>query len=539
MTKPFYYGGQAVIEGVMMRGRDSLAISVRSPDGKLNIKKQPLSSIYKGRLRETPFVRGVIVLIEALVLGTQALLHSAQVASAQEEGEEKMPPALLWGSVVASLAFGVALFFVAPLLATRYLIDPYIGSALISNLVEGIIRIGIFVAYLKLIGLIPDIKRVFAYHGAEHKTVNAYEAGTPLEAEAIRSYSTAHARCGTGFIFIVLILAILIFALLGRPTLWLSITSRIVLIPVIAALGYEIMKFGASHAKNAIIRILLAPGLMLQAMTTREPDDSQLEAAISALNEVIEADKVVDICYNIKPKEVDKMTKSVKWLSHAGFIVSTPGGKTIIIDPWITENPLCPIKLDDITTANIVLVTHDHFDHAGNAVDIVNKTGATLVAQPETVNRFKKDLGLSDERIIFGGFGMNIGGSATIDGITITMTQAFHSSETGSPSGYIIKLEDGTTIYHAGDTGIFESMRLLGELYSIDLALLPIGSAFTMDPYQAAKALTLLKPKRVIPMHYKTFPILEQSADSFVELAKKEAPEVEVVVLQPGEEYSW
>jgi len=230
--------------------------------------------------------------------------------------------------------------------------------------------------------------------------------------------------------------------------------------------------------------------------------------------------------------------KSVRWLGHAGFIVSTPSGKIIIIDPWIVDNPLCPVKLEEVTTANIVLVTHDHFDHVGNAVDIITKTGATLIAQPETVNRFEKDFGLVDDRIIFDGSGMNIGGSATIEGITITMTQAVHSSETGTPSGYIVKLEDGTVIYHAGDTGIFDSMRLLGELYRIDLALLPIGSAFTMDHVQAVKALTLLKPKRVIPMHYQTFPILEQSADRFVKLARKEAPDVEVIVLEPGQEYT-
>ena len=290
MAKPFYYGGQAVIEGVMMRGRDNLAISVRGPDGKLNIKKQPLPSIYKGRLRETPLIRGIIVLIETLVLGTQVLLHSAQVASAEEE-EEKIPTALLWGTVAASLAFGVALFFIAPLFTTRYFVDPYLGSALVSNLVEGFIRIGIFVAYLKLIGLIPDIKRVFAYHGAEHKVVNAYEAGIPLEAKAVRNYSTAHPRCGTSFIFIVLIIAIFVFSLFGRPSLWLSVLSRILLIPVIAAMGYEIMKFGASHIKSMTIRIFLAPGLALQAMTTREPDDDQIEAAIAALNEVIESEK--------------------------------------------------------------------------------------------------------------------------------------------------------------------------------------------------------------------------------------------------------
>ena len=287
MAKPFYHGGQAVIEGVMMRGKSNLAISVRRPDGKLEVLKQPLANIYKGRLREIPLVRGVIVLIETLVLGVQALLHSAQIASTEEE--EKIPTVALWGIVAASMAFAVALFFITPLLATRYF-DIYITSDLVSNLIEGLVRIGIFIAYLKLIGLLPDIKRVFAYHGAEHKVVNAYEAGCPLEVDAIKSYSTAHARCGTSFIFAVLLIAILIFALLGRPSLWLSILSRIILLPVIAALGYEVTRFGASHTKNILSRILLAPGLMLQAMTTREPDDSQLEAAISALNEVIEAD---------------------------------------------------------------------------------------------------------------------------------------------------------------------------------------------------------------------------------------------------------
>jgi len=293
MEKSFHYGGQAVIEGVMIRGKEGVAISVRQPNGELSIVRQPLASIYKGRLREMPLVRGIIVLVETLVLGTQSLLHSAQVAAAEELGE-KIPTALLWGTVAVSLALGVALFVMVPLFATRYLIDPYIGSALLSVVLEGLIRIGIFIAYLKLIGLMPDIRRVFAYHGAEHKVVNAYEAGVPLEVESVKNYSTSHARCGTAFIFIVLIIAIFVFALVGRPTLWIRILSRIALIPVIAAISYEIMKFGAGHIKNKIVRILLAPGLMLQAITTREPDDSQLEAAISALNEVIEIDRAAD-----------------------------------------------------------------------------------------------------------------------------------------------------------------------------------------------------------------------------------------------------
>jgi len=287
MAKPFYHGGQAVIEGVMMRGKENVAISVRRPDGKLEVIKQPLAEIFKGRPREIPLVRGIIVLIETMVLGIQALIQSAQIASA--EGEEKIPTTALWGVVAASIAFAVALFFIVPLLATRSF-DLYIASDFVSNLIEGFVRIGIFIAYLKIIGLLPDIKKVFAYHGAEHKVVNAYEDGSPLEVEAIKSYSTAHVRCGTSFIFAVLIIAILVFALLGRPSLWLSILSRIILLPVIAALGYEVTRFGASHSKSILAQILLAPGLMLQSMTTREPNDDQLETAILALSEVIEAD---------------------------------------------------------------------------------------------------------------------------------------------------------------------------------------------------------------------------------------------------------
>jgi len=297
MAKSFHYGGQAVMEGVMIRGKEGVAISVRQPNGELNIFKEPLASIYKGRLRDIPVVRGVIVLVETLVLGTRSLLHSAQIAAAEEVGD-KIPTAALWGTVAVSLALGVALFFMVPLVATRYLIDPYISSAILSNVFEGLIRICIFIAYLKLIGLIPDIRRVFAYHGAEHKVINAYEAGIPLDVESVQNYSTAHARCGTAFLFIVLIVAIFVFALVGKPTLWVRILSRIALIPVIAAISYEIMKLGAAHINNRIVRILLAPGLLLQTMTTREPDDGQIEAAISALNEVIEIDRTADSSCN-------------------------------------------------------------------------------------------------------------------------------------------------------------------------------------------------------------------------------------------------
>lgn len=292
-SKPFYYGGQAVIEGVMMRGRENVAIAVRRPDGELDVTSRPIASIYKGRLRNAPLIRGIIILIETLVLGIQALLHSAQIASAEasaEEGEEDMSPALMWGSLAIAITFAVALFFIFPLLLTRYLTDPYISSAVVSNLIEGLLRIGLFIAYLKLISLMPDIRAVFAYHGAEHKVVNAYESGMPLELGSVKGCSTSHARCGTSFLLAVLVIAVVVFALLGRPPIWLSILSRIVLIPVIAAIGYEFVRFGSAHGQNRVVRGLLAPGLALQSMTTREPNDSQLEAALSALRKVIEAD---------------------------------------------------------------------------------------------------------------------------------------------------------------------------------------------------------------------------------------------------------
>ena len=231
--------------------------------------------------------------------------------------------------------------------------------------------------------------------------------------------------------------------------------------------------------------------------------------------------------------------KSVKWLGHSCFQITSPGGKVIVTDPYLINNPECPVKLADIKTAHVLTVSHDHFDHWSGAAELAKQTGATILCQPETAERFKRELGVSEGNLALYGGGMNIGGTAVVQGISVTMTHAVHSSSTGTPSGYIIKLEDGTTIYHAGDTGIFGDMRLFGELYPINLALIPIGGAYVMDAYQASKALTLLKPEKVIPMHYKTFPVLEQTAEGFVKLARKEAPKVEVIVLAPGQEYSW
>ena len=289
MAEKTHYGGQAVIEGVMMRGRKTIVTAVRRPNGDVVIDTQPLPTFYTNRMRKIPLIRGIIVLIEAIALGTKILLYSANVSLEKEE--EKISGRLIWLTIVVSLGLAIALFFVAPLFLART-INPFIQSTIVFHLIEGGIRLTIFIIYLKLMTLVPDIKRVFAYHGAEHKTINAYENGVPLEVEAVRKYSTAHARCGTSFMFIVLIIAIFVFALIGRESLWIIALSRIALMPVIAALGYEVTYFGARHAKNILVRVLLAPGLWLQSMTTREPDDSQLEVALSALKKLIEIDQL-------------------------------------------------------------------------------------------------------------------------------------------------------------------------------------------------------------------------------------------------------
>jgi len=272
----------------MMRGRKSVVTAVRRPGGGLAMDIKPLPSIYTGRMRRTPLIRGIIVLIEAMVLGIKSLLYSANIA--MEEDEEEITTKAVWGMVASAVVLVVVLFFIAPLFLTK-LANPYIPNSLVFHIIEGVIRLAIFIAYLKIISLLPDIKRVFTYHGAEHKTVNAYEAGVPMEVEAVREHSKAHVRCGTSFLFAVLIIAIVVFAFIGRQTLWLMVLSRVVLIPVIAALGYEVTYFGARHIKNALVRAILSPGMLLQSMTTGEPDDRQLEVAIAALKKAVEIDE--------------------------------------------------------------------------------------------------------------------------------------------------------------------------------------------------------------------------------------------------------
>jgi len=283
----FYYGGQAVLEGVMIRGRRLVAVAVRRPRGDIALRVETLGGVYSAALRRIPFLRGIVVLWETLALGTRALIFSSNVALEEEEGEVSGP--MLWVTVGVALAFVIALIFVGPMLATGLLEDA-IGNERWAALVEGVIRLAVLLGYLGVIGLVPDIRRVFAYHGAEHKAINALEHGAPLEVAAVQPYSTAHPRCGTSFLLVVVVISVVLFVLVGTPPFWQRLLSRVGLVPVIAALSYELIRLGGAFQGNRVVRVIFAPNLWLQRLTTREPDDSQVEVALHALREVLAGD---------------------------------------------------------------------------------------------------------------------------------------------------------------------------------------------------------------------------------------------------------
>ncbi|MSP12614.1 MAG: DUF1385 domain-containing protein [Chloroflexi bacterium] len=286
MANEFNYGGQAVIEGVLMRGARVMALAVRHPSGHIVMHTESLTApIYTSSWARLPFIRGLTLLWDALGLGIKSLMFSADVALAEEEVQ--FSSKAMWGTLAFSLTLTVGLFFVAPLLIINYL-DQFITSSLLSNLIEGLVRLGFFLGYIYAINFMPDIKRVFAYHGAEHKTINAYEAGAPLTPESVRRFPLAHPRCGTGFLLVVMVVSIVVFSFLGRPPFFWRIASRILLIPVVAGISYEFIRFAAKHyQKNRLVRLLIAPSLALQSLTTREPDDSMLEVSITALKQVL------------------------------------------------------------------------------------------------------------------------------------------------------------------------------------------------------------------------------------------------------------
>src|SRR6266542_3580004 len=275
-------GGQAVLEGVMMRGPSNWAVAVRKPDGEIAHVHQPIRSpMARNRLFRLPVVRGVIALGESLAIGFRALAISANYAAQQEDDDGEVQTELSRGQLL--FAFGIAigfallLFKVSPALITNWLPIESTGAFVV---VEGLVRVTIFIAYLLLISLLPDLKRVFQYHAAEHKAINAYEAGAELEPETVSRYSLLHVRCGTAFLLYVMVIAIFVFAFFGRPTWYWLIATRILLLPVIAGIAYELIRFAGKHTGNRFLMMLLAPGLWLQRLTTREPSLDHLEVSI-------------------------------------------------------------------------------------------------------------------------------------------------------------------------------------------------------------------------------------------------------------------
>jgi uncharacterized protein YqhQ len=286
-------GGQAVLEGVMMRGPSNWSVAVRTPTGEIEHVSHHIDSLMqRHRLYRLPVLRGIIALVESLSIGFRALAISANVA-AREEGDDaddtsgELSRGQLLFAFAIAIGFAIALFKVTPAVITSFLPIDTTGWFVI---VEGVIRVSIFVLYLALISLLPDLRRVFQYHAAEHKAINAYEAGEELEPERVQRFSLIHPRCGTAFLLWVMVIAIFVFAFLGRPVWYWLIASRILLLPLIAGIAYELIRFAGKHTGNRLLMTLLAPGLWLQRLTTREPTLDQIEVSIRALREVLQVE---------------------------------------------------------------------------------------------------------------------------------------------------------------------------------------------------------------------------------------------------------
>lgn len=287
-------GGQAVIEGVMMRAPNAWSVAVRVPSGDIETVTHDLPRLSsRSRAARVPFLRGIMVLYESLVLGFRALSWSAQKAT--DEEEEPLTSLQIAGTVALSVGAVILIFVLAPLGIAK-LLAPFLGdTSLAFNVIDGIVRGVLFVGYVWAIGRSKEIQRVFQYHGAEHQTIHAYEAGDPLTVENVQAYPPEHPRCGTSFLLIVVIASLILFTLLGRPAWWLLITYRIVLIPVIAGLAYEILKFSGTHGGERLGRVLAAPGLWLQKITTSGPDDDQVEVAVAALLAALQPDEIQEV----------------------------------------------------------------------------------------------------------------------------------------------------------------------------------------------------------------------------------------------------
>jgi uncharacterized protein YqhQ len=300
--KRFPYGGQAVLEGVMMRGLRQATVAVRRSSGEIVFKHEPLNVRRRRVWENWPFLRGILMLWDALNLGTRALNFSANVALEDEavaageagQGEVKPPSdAVMTGTLIVSLLFGIGLFFVLPTLLAS-LADRFGATPTVREAIKSVLQLGIFVGYIVAIGQMKEIKRLFGYHGAEHKAINAYEAGAPLTVESVREFTLIHPRCGTSFLLVVLLINFVVSFLLIRDLpLWARVLSHVPLIPLIAAISYELLRLSAAHYHRRWVRVLVAPSLAFQKLTTREPDDTMVAVAIAALLPVLAADGVV------------------------------------------------------------------------------------------------------------------------------------------------------------------------------------------------------------------------------------------------------
>jgi uncharacterized protein YqhQ len=283
-VRPHLYGGQAVVEGVMMRGADHWAVAVRKPAGDIHVESHDIDSIAKRHpLFAKPFLRGILVLGQSLSIGTRALLIATNQSM---DDDEQLTSRQVGFALTLAMVFFVAIFVLGPTILFAW-VQRSVGGGVLTNVLEGLFRVGLFVAYLWLIGKTKDIHRVFEYHGAEHKTIAAFEHGDPLDPEHVDRYSTVHVRCGTNFLIIVMIITIFVFTLFGTPGFWWRIASRVIAIPLIAGVAYEALRLGARHGSSLVMRALMAPGLWLQKITTQKPDRGQIQVAIASFDEVL------------------------------------------------------------------------------------------------------------------------------------------------------------------------------------------------------------------------------------------------------------
>ena len=282
------YGGQAVIEGVMMRGKKAFAIAMRAPDGNIVVHKEDLAKVYRSRITQIPFLRGIILLWDALGLGMRALTVSANTQTGEDE---KLEGPALYLTLGLSLTIGIGIFFLLPAGVGGFA-EHYLGwSPFLNNLLEGILRLLLLIGYIWAIGFMPDVARLFGYHGAEHKTINAYEAGAELTPENVARYPIQHARCGTAFLLTLVLISIVVFTFLGPLPMFWRLASRVLLIPILAGIAVEYIRWTANHLDWRIVQLMIKPNLALQSLTTREPDRSMLEVAIESFKTMRKAEQ--------------------------------------------------------------------------------------------------------------------------------------------------------------------------------------------------------------------------------------------------------